>query len=165
MEIETPEGQEPDHTTDPAQSRGRMLRAAFYFGCSTIILVALFVAVVSASVPPPDEARIIVTDDGGVQIPSDDTVKALRQACAAEHVEGPTWHWSPFRWSDVGLRCVFRNRDTNLLTTLVWQFRDFGADASGNQLALLSGITINRKDEGPYEASYFLIAMLHQMRR
>lgn len=165
MEVETPEGLEPDHTTDPKQSRHRMLRAVFYFGCSTIILAAIFVALVSAAAPPPDEARIIVTDDGGMQIPSDDTIKALREACAAELIEEPTWHWSPLRWSDVGLRCVFRNRDTNLLTTLVWQFQDSGTDASGNQLALLSGITINGKDEGPYEASYFLVAVLLQMRR
>jgi hypothetical protein len=165
MEIETPEGQEPDLATEAKQSRRRMLRAVFYFGCSTIILVAIFVALVSASAPPPDGARIIVTDDGGMQIPSEDTIKALRQACAAEHLEEPTWHWSPFRWSDVGLRCMFRNRDTNLLTTLVWQFQDSGTDASGNRLTLLSGITINGKDEGPYEASYFLIAVIHQMRR
>ena len=37
MEVETPEGLEPDHTTDPKQSRRRMLRAVFYFACSTII--------------------------------------------------------------------------------------------------------------------------------
>ena len=92
MEIETPEGQEPDLAADPAQSRGRMLRAVFYFGCSTIILAAVFVAMLSASAPPPDQARIIVTDDGGMQIPSDDSIKALREACGAEHIEEPTWH-------------------------------------------------------------------------
>jgi len=165
MDFETPEGHEPDQITDSAQSRRRMLRAVFYFGCSTIILAAIFVALVSASAPPPDDARIIVTEDGGMQIASNETIKSLRRACAAEHIEEPTWHWSPFRWSDVGLRCVFRNRDTNLLTTLIWQFQDSGTDASGKQLALLSGITINGKDEGPYEASYFLVAVLHQMRR
>lgn len=161
MEIETPDDREPDQATESRQSRRRMLRAVFYFSCSTIILAAIFVALVSASAPPPDEARIIVTDDGGMQIPSDDTIKALRQACAAEHLEEPTWHWSPFRWSAVGLRCVFQNRNTGLPITFVWQFEDLGTNAARNPLALLSGISVDGAEKDASVASYLLISVLN----
>jgi hypothetical protein len=122
MDFEAPQGNETERHSDEGQARRRMLRALFYLSSGTIILAALLVALFSASSPPPDDARIVVTDTSGTRIPSDDTIKALRQACAEERIEAPSWHWSPFRWSEIGLRCVVRNRDTNLPSTVVWQF-------------------------------------------
>jgi len=161
MDFETPEGHEPDQITDARQSRRRMLRAVFYFSCSTIILAALFVALVSASAPPSDDARIVVTEDDGTQIASDWTIKALRQACAAQRLETPSWHWSPFRWSAIGLRCVFQNRNTGLPLTLVWQFEELGTNAAGNQLASLSGISVDGAEKDASVASYLLITVLN----
>jgi hypothetical protein len=52
-----------------------------------------------------------------------------------------------------------------LPSTLIWHFKDFGVDAAGNPITLLAGITINGNQQGSYGASYFLVAVLHAMRR
>lgn len=166
MEFDTPgKDIEPDAPAERHRARGRFLRAVGYFVCAVIVFAALLVAVVSASVPPPDEAKIVVTDEVGSRTVSRDTVKALRQACAGERIETPTWHWSPLRLSENELRCIVRNRDTNQPSTLIWGFQDFGRDAAGAPLVLLSSITINGNQQGAYTATYLLVAVLHAMPR
>jgi hypothetical protein len=86
MDFDTSEDHEPDLTIGARQSLRRMFRAVFYFACSTIILAAILVALVSASAPPPGDTRIVVIDSAGTRLPSDDTIKALRQACARERI-------------------------------------------------------------------------------
>jgi hypothetical protein len=161
MDSGTPHGQEGDESNEDNQSRRRILRAAFYCGCACIILTALLVALVTASAPPPDDARIAIIDSSGTRLPSDDTIKALRQTCARERIEASSWQWSIFDPSEIALRCMVRNRDTGLLSTILWRFSDFGSDQAGHSRVLLTGIETNGLSQDAYTAAYFLVAVLH----
>ena len=140
MDFDTRHGDERADGSTETPNRRRMFRAAFYYSSGIIILTALLVALVSASAPPPENARIVVIDSTGTKLPSDDTIQALRQACARERIEARSWHWTLFRPAiEIALRCVVRNRDTNLTGTLLWRFSDFRKRSGGPFLGSTHG--------------------------
>ena len=163
MEADTPHDQEVDEQSGDSPSGWPPPRTLFYFGSAVIIFTAVLVALVTASSPPSEDARIVLIDSAGSRLPSNDTVKALRQTCAQERIETPSWQWSLFRPTEIGLRCVIRNRDTNLPSTLVWRFSDFGRDQAGRSLVLLTAVDANGQPQDAYAAGYFLMAVLHAM--
>jgi hypothetical protein len=140
-----------------------IFRGLFYFGCATVVLAVLLVALITASAPPPEDARIVLTDSAGTHIPSRDTIKALRQSCAKERIEAPSWHWTPVHPSEIALRCMVRNRDTGLPSTILWHFSDFGNGQAGQDLVLLTGVEANGQPMDAYAAGYFLISILQSM--
>ena len=160
MEAGTVQHSDTDQPNEASGAR-RLLRADFYSTSGTIILAAFLVGLVTVSAPPPEDARIVIVDSLGTRLPSDDTIKGLRQTCARERIEAPSWHWSVFNPSEIALHCMVRNRETGLPSTIVWRFSDFGKDQAGHSLVLLTGIETNGQSQDAYTAAYFLVAALH----